>query len=77
MAAAMMLASGVPLRPRGRRRKVLAMASGVRRNLGMGGGPIIGSCAVQFIDMDRLGSDNTEAELPAANAEEVDSADLA
>lgn len=77
MAAAMMLASGEPFLPRGRRRKVLVMASGVRRNLGMGGGPIIGSYAAQFIDMNWLGSDNTEAELPAANAEEVDTTDLA
>lgn len=45
--------------------------------LSMGGGPIIGSCAAQFIDMNWPSPDNTEAELPAANAEEVDTTDLA
>lgn len=77
MAAAMMLASGVPLRPRGRRRKVLAMASLVSLNLGMVCLAPIGRVAAQFSYGDWLGPDNTEAELPAANAEEVDTTDLA
>ena len=77
MAVAMMLASGVPLRPRGRRRKVLAMASGVRRNLGMVCLAPIGRVAAQFSYGYWLSPDNTEAELPATNAEEVNTADLA
>ena len=77
MAAAMMLASGEPFLPRGRRRKVLVMASGVRRNLGMVCLALISSAAAQFIDMNWPSPDNTEAELPAANAEEVDTTDLA
>ena len=77
MAVAMMLASGVPFLPRGRRRKVLVMASLVSLNLGMVCLAPIGSCAAQFSHGYWLGPDNTEAELPAANAEEVDTTDLA